>query len=133
MDTKKHYKNLNYYLNLPWTYTVEQSIDKNKKKIYIVRVNELPGICTDATSLDKAMELIKEPMAAAFEFYMENGEDIPEPVKEKDFKGNISYRTTSKRHYLISKEAQKREQSLSQVIDTLVDTVLAHKESNLPK
>lgn len=77
MDIKKRYKSLNYYLSLPWTYTIEQSASKNKKKLYIVRVNELSGICTDATSLDKAMELIKEPMAAAFEFYMENNEDIP--------------------------------------------------------
>ena len=81
MDTKKRYKNLNYYLNLPWTYTVEQSRDENENKIYVVQVNELPGICTDAPSLDKAMELIKEPMIAAFEFYMENGEVVPEPVK----------------------------------------------------
>jgi predicted HicB family RNase H-like nuclease len=61
---------------------------------------------------------------------MENGEDIPEPVKEKNFKGNISYRTTSKRHYLISKEAQKRELSLSQLIDNLVDGAFANKSRN---
>ncbi len=127
MELKKKYKDLNYYLSLPWTYTVEQVRDGDKNKIYVVRVNELPGICTDAKSLDEAMKLIKEPMKAAFEFYMENGEDIPEPVNEEDYKGNIAYRTTSRRHYLISKEAQKREQSLSQVIDNLVDTVLVHK------
>ena len=130
MGTKKKYKNLNYYLNLPWTYTVERARDENGKKIYIVRVNELPGICTDASSLDEAMEFIKEPMTAAFVFYMENEEDIPEPFKEEDFKGNIAYRTTSRRHYLISKEAQKKEKSLSQVIDSLVDTVLMPKYKN---
>jgi predicted RNase H-like HicB family nuclease len=130
MKSKKKYKGLRYYLNLPWTYTVEQASDENKKRIYVVRVNELPGICTDAPSLDEAMKLIKEPMTAAFEFYMENNEDIPEPVKEMDFKGNIAYRTTSRRHYLINKEAQKKELSLSQVIDNLVDTVLVHKYKN---
>lgn len=127
MATKKKYKTLSYYLNLPWTFTVEQTKDEQNNKIYIVRVNELPGVCTDASSVDQAMELIKEPMTAAFEFYMENQEEIPEPVKEEDFKGNIAYRTTSRRHYLISKEAQRRELSLSQLIDNLVDTVLIHK------
>lgn len=127
MESKKKYKSINHYVSLPWTYTVEQARDEDNNKIYVVRVNELPGICTDATSLDEAMELIKEPMKVAFEFYMENNEDIPEPVKEEDFKGNIAYRTTSRRHYLISKEAQKKDQSLSQVIDSLVDTVLMHK------
>lgn len=75
-------KNLNNNLNLPWAYIVESSTDENNNKIYIVRVNELPGICTDAPLLDEAMKLIKEPMKSAFEFYMENDEDIPEPIKE---------------------------------------------------
>ena len=130
MESKKKYESLNYYLSLQWTYTVEQTKDENKNKIYVVRVNELPGICTDSTSLDEAMKLIKEPMKAAFEFYMENNEDIPKPLTEEDFKGNIAYRTTSRRHYLISKEAQRNEQSLSQVIDNLVDTVLIHKHKS---
>jgi antitoxin HicB len=127
MVTKKQYKKLSYYLNLPWTYTVEQTKDENNNKIYVVCVNELPGICTDASSVDEAMKLIQEPISAAIEFYMENNQDIPEPISAEDFKGNISYRTTSKRHYLISKEAQKRKLSLSQLIDNLVDTVLADK------
>ena len=127
MATKKQYKKLSYYLALPWTYTVEQAKDENNNKIYIVRVNELPGICTDASSVDEAMKLIQEPITAAIEFYMENNQEIPEPICEEDFKGNISYRTTSRRHYLISKEAQRRELSLSQLIDNLVDTVLMHK------
>ncbi len=127
MTTKKQYKKLSYYLALPWTYTVEQSKDENGDKIYVVRVNELPGICTDAPSVDEAMKLIQEPITAAIEFYMENNQEIPEPISEEDFKGNISYRTTSRRHYLISKEAQRRDLSLNQLIDNLVDTALVHK------
>ena len=36
---------------------------------------------------------------------MENDEDIPEPIKEEDYKGNISYRTTSRRHYFNNKRS----------------------------
>jgi predicted RNase H-like HicB family nuclease len=78
---KKQYKQLSYYLNLPWTYTVEQTIDENNNKIYILCVNELPGICTDAPSVDEAMKLIKESILAAIEFYMENNQEIPEPIQ----------------------------------------------------
>jgi predicted RNase H-like HicB family nuclease len=81
MVVKKQYKNLNYYLNLPWTYTVEQAKDENDNKIYVVCVNELPGICTDAPWVDEAMQLIQEPISAVIEFYMENNQDIPEPIK----------------------------------------------------
>ena len=53
-----------------------------------------------------------------------NDEEIPEPVDETKYKGNISYRTTGKRHYLIAKEAQKRGLSLSEAIDNCIDTSL---------
>jgi predicted RNase H-like HicB family nuclease len=81
MVIKKQYKKLSYYLNLPWTYTVEQAIDENDNKIYIVCVNELPGICTDAPSVDEAMKLIQESISAAIEFCMENNQEIPEPIR----------------------------------------------------
>jgi predicted RNase H-like HicB family nuclease len=91
------YKSLDYYLNLPWTYTIETDFDENNKHIFIVKVNELPGVCTDAPSIQEAMDLIKEAMAGAFRLYMKQGDEIPEPLKEVDFPGNIAYRTTSRR------------------------------------
>lgn len=76
MDTKK---DLAYYLNLRWSYTVEQDFHK-EKKIYIVRVNELPGVCTDAYTLEKAMKNIQEAIAATIQLYLEQGESVPEPI-----------------------------------------------------
>ena len=71
---------LNYYLNLNWTYTVETSHDEIDNKIYIVCVNELPGVCTDAHSLEEAFNLIKEAMIGAFKLYLKHGEEIPVPI-----------------------------------------------------
>lgn len=122
MATK--YKSIEYYLNLPWTYTIEKDKDLEGNPIYILYVNELPGICTDASTFEEAMELIKEPMIAAFEAYMEYNKEIPEPVNEDEYKGNIAYRTSSRRHYLLMKEAQRRRESLSELIDELVDQSL---------
>ena len=116
-------KTLDYYLNLPWTYTIETT-KEDGRTIYIVSVNEFPGISTDAPTLDEAMTLIKEAMAAVFQLYMENGEEVPEPIDQDRFKGNIAYRTNSKRHYLIARAAQKKASSLSKVIDECVDQIL---------
>ena len=121
-NNKNKYKTLDYYLNLPWTYTIEQALDEHDKKIYVIRVNELPGAVTDAPTVEKAMKLIKEVMMISFEMYMESGDEIPEPIDESKYKGNIAYRTDSRRHYLIAREAQKKKQSLSQVIDSLIDS-----------
>lgn len=115
-------KSLSSYLDLPWTYTITQEVDKETGKIYTVRVNELSGVVSDAPTIEEVMALIKEAMMLSFKMYQEAGEEIPEPISKKNFAGNIAYRTTSERHYLIAREARKRNMSLSQIIDTFIDT-----------
>jgi predicted RNase H-like HicB family nuclease len=123
MATQNRTKDINYYLNLPWTYTIETTRE-NGELLYIVHVNELPGIATDAPTLEEAMELIKEAMKGTFKLYLKHGDEIPEPVNPTKFKGNIAYRTSSTRHYKLFKEAQKHNQSLSEFIDQCVDVAL---------
>ena len=118
MVTKK--KNLSYYLNLNWSYTIEQET-YNRKTYYIIRVNELPGICTDAETLEEGMVEIKDAIKGAIKLYLKQGDPIPEPIDKKKFKGNISYRTSAERHYLLSKIALKENSSLSKTLDFLID------------
>ena len=124
MDTKKETKkNRKYYLSLNWSYTIEQDTHKGKK-FYIIRVNELPGVCTDATSIEKGMKQIKEAIAGTIELYLEQGDPIPEPIKKEEFKGNISYRTTSERHYYLAKVAQQKHVSMNKALDMIFDAGL---------
>lgn len=117
---KKYKQSLDYYLDLPWTYTVETESHKGKN-YYIIRVNELPGICTDSEDLNEGMENIKEAIMCAVEIYLEKGEPVPEPIDRSHYKGNISYRTDSERHYLIAKTAKTMHKSISRTLDAIVD------------
>ncbi|MBA3954154.1 type II toxin-antitoxin system HicB family antitoxin [Candidatus Dependentiae bacterium] len=118
-------KNLSYYLNLPWTYTIETDIDENKNKIYIVSVNELEGVRTDGITIEQAIHHIKDAIESTIKLYMKHNEEIPEPIDEEQFKGNIAYRTSSRRHYLLAREAKKRDQSLSKIIDEFIDKAMS--------
>lgn len=120
MKKTRDNKDLSYYLNLPWTYNIETEIHEGSS-YYIIRVNELPGICTDSESLDEGMSEIKGLIACAVEIYQEKGEPVPEPVDRDQFKGKILYRTDSERHYLIAKTAQRMHKSISKTLDTLID------------
>jgi predicted RNase H-like HicB family nuclease len=113
-------KGLSYYLGLNWSYTIEQEFEKGKK-YFIIRVNELPGVCTDAETVEEGMKLIKEAIEGAVALYLKNGEPVPEPIKKSDFKGNISYRTTGERHYNVVRAARRMHKSLNKTIDDLVD------------
>ena len=117
MDTKK---NLKYYLNLDWSFTIEQETHKGKH-YFIIRVNELPGICTDAETVEEGMNNIYEAMEGAIRLYLKNGETVPEPIKKADYKGNITYRTTSERHYNVAKMAKEMHKSISKTMDELID------------
>ena len=70
------------------------------------------------------MSGIKEAMRAAFELYIENGEEVPEPVDPEAYKGKIAYRTTSRRHLRIAREALAKNASLSSIIDECIDRSL---------
>jgi predicted RNase H-like HicB family nuclease len=126
MSTKK---DLKYYLNLPWSFTVEQEGGKSDR-YYIIRVNELPGICTDAETVEEGMDLIQEAIEAAIKLYLKNGEVIPEPFKKSEFKGSIAYRTTSERHYTVAKIAKNMHKSISKTIDDLIDAGMNSLHAN---
>lgn len=118
-------KNLNYYLKLKWSYTIEQESHEGKD-YYIIRVNELPGVCTDAETIEEGMKEIKEAIRAAIKLYLKNQETIPEPINKEEFKGNIAYRTSSERHYYVAKVAKETHKSISKTLDMLVDEGLQH-------
>lgn len=113
-------KDLKYYLGLNWSYTIEQDVYK-KKKFYIIRVNELPGVCTDATTIEEGLRNIQDAIAATIELYLEQGDPIPEPINKEEFKGKIAYRTTSERHYFLAKLAQQKHVSMNKALDMVFD------------
>lgn len=113
-------KDLKYYLGLNWSYTIEKSSHKGKK-FFIIRVNELPGVCTDAKTIEQGMRDIQEAITATIELYLEQGDPIPEPIQKEKFKGNIAYRTTSERHYFLAKLAQQQHLSMNKALDMIFD------------
>lgn len=130
MVTKKHKKTLNYYLELPWTYTIEEDVDNEGQKIYVISVNELSGIQTHAYNREEAFESIKEALKGALELYLKLGKKIPEPkrLSERKFKGNIPYRTSQERHYQLAIEAKRLKKPINKLIDEYVSKGLSAKK-----
>jgi len=122
MDTQnKQTQDISRYLNLPWTYTIEPAYERGEH-FFIIRVNELPEACTDAPTVNEAMELIKEVMAEIFKIYLEEGQSIPKPNSQG--KSKIIYITSPEREELLKEEARKRNVELNDFIDSLIDSAL---------
>lgn len=117
MATKK---NVNYYMRLKWSYTIEEE-ESDGKPFYVIRVNELPGVCTDAETVEEGIKEIKDAIKAAVKLYLKQGDVIPEPINKELFKGQIAYRTSSERHFMLAKAAKQLHKSLSKAMDAIVD------------
>lgn len=114
------------YLNLPWSYTIKQE-KEGKQHYYIIYVNELPGVCTDAETIEEGMILIREAIEGAIVLYLKNNEPVPVPITREKCKGNISYRTSPERHCFLLGVAQQQHLSMNKVLDLVVDEAMKHQ------
>jgi predicted HicB family RNase H-like nuclease len=51
---------------------------------------------------------------------LKTGETIDEPLNKKDFKGNITYRTTGEQHYKLAQRAKRLGKPINAFIDEAV-------------
>lgn len=111
-------KTIEYYLNLPWSFTIERKDDDGI--YYFARVNELKCF-SDGKTMQEASENILEALKLHLEASLEEGQDIPEPLNPEEFKGRITYRTKPAKHLMLAKEANRRGITLNRLIDETID------------
>jgi antitoxin HicB len=96
-------KDLNYFLELPYTYIIEWSdIDG----CFLGSIVELERNMTCGKTHEEVLSNLKEALSSYIVTSLENNMEIPEPLKIKDFKGNITYRTSKERHYQLAKQSK---------------------------
>lgn len=105
-------KDINYYLNLPYTIFLKKYPDGG----YFAEVKELPGCMTEADSKNEALEMIEDAMRGWIEFALEDNTPIPEPVMEDGFSGRILVRTPKSLHKELMEKAKNEGVSLNQYI-----------------
>ncbi len=115
-------KNLNYFLNLHWTYLFEWSDEDN---CYIASVAELEGLKTDGKTVDEAAHMIKDALIEYIETMLESGKEIPEPPKPEFFKGRVTFRTTPEKHYKLVKKATSQKKSLNKLLNEIIERNIA--------
>ena len=114
-------KDLNYYLNLPWSYRFEWSNDDN---CYVASIAELKGCMSEGATIEEAVKMIEDALKSHLSACIEAGIEIPEPLKPIDYKGKIPYRTTPEKHYKIAKRAKSLGISINALIDEAVEEKL---------
>ena len=115
--TKITKKKLNYYLNLPYSYIIEWS---EVDKCFLGSIAELERNMTCGKTREEVLSNLKEALASYVATSLANKMEIPEPLKIKDFRGNITYRTSRERHYQLAKRAKLYGKSINTFIDEAI-------------
>jgi predicted HicB family RNase H-like nuclease len=74
--------------------------------------------------------MIKEALHSYIYSCIKHNDEIPEPIKPSEFKGNIAYRTTPEKHYKLAKRAGVTGKSVNKLVDEAVEYYLENKASN---
>lgn len=111
-------KNIDYYMNLPYSYIVEWS---DADDCYLGSIVELEKNMSCGATPEEVIKNLKEALEAYVNTSLASGLEIPEPLKMTDFKGNITYRTTSATHYKLAKTAKIKGKSINALIDEAVE------------
>lgn len=114
-------KDLNYYLNLPWTYRFEWS---DEDSCYIASVAELKGCMSDGENIEEASHMIKDALKSYIESSLTNGDAISEPPRKESCKGSIIYRTTPEKHCKLLRKAASQGISVNKLIDEAIEKEL---------
>ena len=106
-------KNINYYLNLPYTIELQQDPEEG----WFVRVKELPGCMSQGDTPEEAFEMIRDAMQGWLEIALEDDLPIPEPRPEEDYSGKFVVRVPKSLHRKLVEEAEREGVSLNQYIN----------------
>ena len=115
-------KDLNYYLNLPWTFRIEWDPRDN---LYVIGVTELKGCMSCGDNISKATQNIQEALSSYLQtMFLENSE-IPEPLKQSECSGKLMLRIPPEKHYKLVKKASVEGKSLNKLINEIIDKEVA--------
>ena len=107
----KFEKDLNYYMNLPYTIILKRYPDGG----YFAEVKELPGCMTEADSREEVLTMIEDAMKGWIELALKDGQPVPEPVEES-YSGKILLRTPKSLHKVLLDKAKSEGVSLNQYL-----------------
>ena len=106
-------KNVEDYMKLPYNYIVQHIVDESGAYFY-AHVLELDGCQSTGETFEEAYENLEEAMRGWIETKLEEGFEVPLPVKYNNFSGKFVIRIPKSLHYKLSVEAEQEGVSLNQ-------------------
>lgn len=96
-----------------YTYRVEWSEEDG---VHIATCLELPTLKAHGKTTELAIKSIKKAVLATLKWMKKDNEDVPEPFSVRQFRGNLTLRTSSEIHRRLATHAAEQGISINQYI-----------------
>lgn len=104
-------KNLEYYVGLPY----REVIEADPAGGYVGYIPELRGCITQGETKAEILEMLEDAKKAWISTALEDGMEIPEPLREEDFSGRFNLRIPRSLHKRLAMQAKAEGVSLNQL------------------
>jgi len=121
-------KDLDYYLNLPYTFEMIWDPDH----AWFIRVKELPGCMSQGDDPDDAIEMIRDAMRGWIGVALEEGIPVPEPQPDEDYSGKFVVRVPRSLHRQLAEAAEREGVSLNQFINVALGIAVGRASIPVP-
>ena len=116
-------KDLNYYLEIKYPFTVVQEDDGS----YFIEYPDLKGCFTTGDTLEETVQLSKDAKKAWIETALAENIVIPEPKSIDEFSGNFKLRMPKSLHKSLSEAAKEEGVSMNQYCVYLLSKEIEHE------
>lgn len=104
-------KDLSYYMNLNYKIEVLKEEDGEG---YVLHCPELKGCVTSAETIEKGFEMIEDAKKCWFTACIEDGIEIPEPLKADEYSGQFKLRIPKSLHKELAERSKQEGISMNQ-------------------
>lgn len=109
-------KDMRYYMALPY----REIIEADPAGGYVGHIMELKGCITQAETKGELLVMLDDAKKCWLEAALEEGIDIPEPMKEENFSGRFNLRLPKSLHRDLAMSAKAEGVSLNQLAMCLI-------------
>ncbi len=99
--------------NDKYTYRIQWS---EEDSCHIARCLEFPSLAAHGETAEQALKEIEFAVAESIEWMEENGEEIPEPLGKKRYRGNLTLRIPPEKHRELAIRSAEEGVSINQFI-----------------
>lgn len=109
-------KDIAYYIRLPY----REVIEPDPAGGYVGHIPALRGCVTQAETKEEVLAMLEDAKACWIEAALDEGLDIPEPVRDEAFSGRFNLRLPKSLHRQLAQEAKREGVSLNQLALTFI-------------